>query len=249
MSYKIELEIFQGPFDLLFHLIEKNEIDIYDIPIAQITDQYLQHLRTMKQMDLEVTSEFLVMAATLLTIKARMLLPQPPRQEEDEAEGIDPRDQLVERLLEYKKFKMVAEYLKQREEAAGRIFTRQVDLEEMARAFAGNENPLQDVELTDLLEALARVLEKMAAEEPVARVHREEITIRDKVREIRSRLRYNTNGICFTDLFPVGASRVEVVVTFLALLEIIRLGKVIVRQRYNFGEIGIYSREEIGGEF
>ncbi|WP_366922391.1 segregation/condensation protein A [Metallumcola ferriviriculae] len=252
MSYKIDIEVFQGPFDLLFHLIDKNEIDIYDIPIARITDQYLHYLQSMGQMDLEVTSEFLVMAATLLSIKAKMLLPKPPKEEEEEDEGLDPRDQLVERLLEYKKFKLVAEYLKEREEAAGRVFTRPVDVEEMASAFVGNDNPLQDVEMADLLDALAQVLEKMPDEEPITKVHRAEITIRDKVKEIRGRLRFNPNGIIFAELFRPGVSRVEVVVTFLALLEIIRSGNILVRQRRNFAEIAIYSREDTdkddGGE-
>ncbi|HWI55555.1 MAG TPA: segregation/condensation protein A, partial [Desulfobacteria bacterium] len=112
MAYQIKLQVFEGPFDLLFHLIEKNEVDIYDIPIAKITEQYVEYIKNMQMLDLEVASEFLVMASTLLSIKARMLLPKPPKEDPElDEEDADPRDLLVEKLLEYKKFKVMAEFL------------------------------------------------------------------------------------------------------------------------------------------
>jgi segregation and condensation protein A len=121
MSYNFKLQVFEGPLDLLLHLIQKQEIDIYDIPVAEITDQYLSHLWAMEQLDLEVTSEFLVMAATLLSIKAKMLLPKPPLQDENAEETIDPREELVLRLLEYKRYKEAAEKFRQMEKEQSRV--------------------------------------------------------------------------------------------------------------------------------
>ncbi len=245
MGYKIRLEMFEGPFDLLFHLIEKNEIDIYDIPIADITAQYLDYLHSMEQIDMEITSEFLVLAATLLSIKARMLLPHQP--EEDSEEDLeDPRDELVERLLEYKKYKQVAGYLEERERASSKYFTRLIDVEEMAAAFM-DDNPLEGLDLTDLLEALGQVVARAKEKEPLSRVPREEITIRDKVREIKNRLKLEGQALLFGELFSSQTHRIEIVVTFLALLELIRLGQVTVRQRRNFADISLYSLED-GGE-
>ncbi|MBO8168304.1 MAG: segregation/condensation protein A [Thermoanaerobacteraceae bacterium] len=247
MGYKIKLDIFEGPFDLLFHLIEKNEIDIYDIPIAEITRQYLDYLYAMEQLDLEITSEFLVMAATLLSIKAKMLLPRQPQEDAEEEEGVDPREELVERLLEYKKYKQVAGYLERREKEAAKVYPREINVEEVAAAFA-DDNPLEGVELTDLLDALVQVMARVKEKEPFARITREEITIRDKVVQIQQELNRRKNGMLFSELFSKQASRVEIVVTFLALLELMRLGKVLARQSRNFGDIYLYALDADGGE-
>ncbi len=235
MDYQIKLEMFEGPFDLLFHLIGKNEVDIYDIPIAKITDQYVSYIATLQSLDLEVASEFLVMAATLVQIKSRMLLPKPPKAEVGEPEP-DPRDELVIRLLEYKKFKAVAALLGEREQNQGLVFTHPVNVDEFIEEFA-EKNPLRGVTLSDLLDALQEVLLRVEAEERVEEISREEITVRDKMREIVRRIIFAPGGIYFRELFRGTRTRTEVVTTFLALLELIRLGKVIVRQTENFAEM------------
>ncbi|MHB8171417.1 MAG: segregation and condensation protein A [Thermincolia bacterium] len=246
MSYKIVLPIFEGPFDLLFHLIDKNEVDIYDIPIARITEQYLEYIQTMQQLDLDVASEFLVMAANLLSIKAKMLLPKLPKAENpnDDELGLDPRDELVERLKEYRKFKMVAEHLKDREQVQGHIYTRPNDGEMYMHLF-NEENPLEGVSIFDLLESLRDVLNRVDEEVPTAReIPREEVSIRDKIREVLRRMVFHPNGLAFRELFIKSTTRVEVVVTFLAVLELIKLRKVNIHQSRLFGEIMIYNRRE-----
>ena len=246
MSYKIVLPIFEGPFDLLFHLIDKNEVDIYDIPIARITEQYLEYIQTMQQLDLDVASEFLVMAANLLSIKAKMLLPKLSKEENpnDDELGLDPRDELVERLMEYRKFKMVAEHLKDREQVQGHIYTRPND-EEMYMHLFNEENPLEGVSIFDLLESLRDVLNRVDEEVPTAReIPREEVSIREKIREVLRRMVFHPNGLAFRELFIKSTTRVEVVVTFLAVLELIKLRKVNIHQSRLFGEIMIYNRRE-----
>jgi len=249
LVYQIKLAVFEGPFDLLFHLIEKNEVDIYDIPIAGITEQYLEYLATMQMLDLELASEFLVMAATLLSIKARMLLPKPPVEADEEGEEFtrDPRDELVERLLEYKKFKQLAEFLKERETCQEKVYTRPNEEEMFVHLFS-EENPLEGISLDNLMEALKEVLERAAEEELAGEITRDEVTIRDKMKEIMHRLFFQPKGIAFRDMFRQRATRVEVVVTFLALLELIKLGKARVHQSKSFGEIMIYSRLEKAAE-
>lgn len=243
MSYNISLPIFEGPFDLLFHLIEKNEVDIYDIPIAHITAQYLDYIQTMQKMDLDVASEFLVMAANLVAIKAKMLLPKPPKEVPEQEAEVDPRDELVERLLEYKKFKYVADHLKEREKSWERVYTRPNE-DEMYLQFFSEENPLEGIEMVNLLDALKDVLDRLDEKEFVGEVAREEFSIRDKMKEINRRLVFQPNGIVFKELFRGRTTKVEVVVTFLALLELIKLRKIQVYQSKIFGEIMIYRRVE-----
>lgn len=241
------LPTFEGPLDLLFHLLDKNEVDIYDIPIAKITEQYLEYINTMQQFDLDLTSEFLVMAAKLLSIKAKMLLPKPPKldHEDDHDLDVDPRDELVERLLEYKKFKVIAEHFKEREQVQGKVYTRENE-EEMFEHLFAEENPLEGTSLFDLLDALKEVLDRVDEEiEPAAKeLPRDEISIRDKMREVMRRLVFHSNGMSFVELFVGSASRVEVVVTFLAVLELIKMKKLQVHQSMVFGEIMLYNRRE-----
>ncbi len=239
MGYQIKLEVFEGPFDLLFHLIDKEEVDIYDIPVARITDQYLEYISSLQSLDLEVASEFLVMAATLIQIKSRMLLPKPPKAEVTGEVEVDPRDELVARLLEYKKFKAAALILKEREQSQGLTYTRPVNVEEYINAFA-EKNPLKGLTLSDLLSALQEILNRVEVEETVQQIPREEVTIRDRMREISRRLFLAKTGISFQELFKGPRTRTDVVVTFLALLELIRLGKVTVHQRNNFSDMVIF---------
>ncbi len=239
MTYQIKLASFEGPFDLLFHLIDKAEIDIYDIPVAKITDQYLSYITAMQSLDLEVASEFLVMAATLVQIKSRMLLPKPPKAELVEEEGLDPRDELVARLLEYRQYKAIADQLKTKEQKQGLTYIHPVDVDAYITAFA-EQNPLKGLQLSDLLNALQAVLARVDLADPVTEIPREEVTVREKMREINRKLLLTTGGVSFTDLMRRARTRAMVVITFLALLELIRLGKVLVHQSENFAEMLIY---------
>lgn len=244
MAYQIKLEVFEGPFDLLFHLIDKSEVDIYDIPIAKITDQYLEYIAQLQTLDLDLASEFLVMAANLLAIKARMLLPKPPKEDPEEDLGTDPRDDLVERLLEYRKFKQVAELLKEREKIQGKVFTR-FNEEEMFSSLFSDENPLEGISMDDLMCALQEVLNRVEEDIIPPVIPREEYSIRDKMREIVRRLVFYPNGVAFSQLFlKKNLNRVEVVVTFLALLELIKVKKVSIHQSRVFEEITVFSRRE-----
>ncbi|MCL4440765.1 MAG: segregation/condensation protein A [Firmicutes bacterium] len=248
MAYQIKLEVFEGPFDLLFHLIEKNEVDIYDIPIAKITEQYLEYITMMQILDLDLASEFLVMAANLLAIKARMLLPKPPPTGgEAVQDDFDPRDELVEKLIEYKKFKLMADFLQEKETFMNRVFTRPND-EEMFGHLFSEENPVEGISMTTLLGALQEVLDRAAELELVGEIPRDEVTIRDKMKEIMRRLFFQSSGIAFKDLFRPRVTRVEVIVTFLALLELIKGGKTRVYQSRAFGDIMIYSVDKEAAE-
>lgn len=238
MGYEIKLEVFEGPFDLLFHLIEKDELDIYDIPIARITDQYLEYIAAMQSLDLEVASEFLVMAATLIQIKSRMLLPKPPKAEEAEEDAVDPRDELVARLLEYRQFKAAAEALREREQSQGLTFAREVDVDAFVNEYM-EKNPLKGVSLSDLLNALTEVLLRVEEEELFAEIPKEEITLRDRMREISRKLILAKGSLNFYELFRGPHTKTAIVITFLALLELIRMGRVLIYQPENFGEMTI----------
>lgn len=243
MAYQIKLEVFEGPFDLLFHLIEKNEVDIYDIPIARITEQYLEFISMMQTLDLELASEFLVMAANLLAIKAKMLLPKPPVLSDETAEDeYDPRDELVEKLLEYKKFKVMADYLQGKETFMYKVYTRPNDEEMFCHLFS-EENPLEGISMQSLIGALQEVLERASDTALTGEIPREEVSIRDKMKEIVRRLFFSNRNMAFRELFMPGVTRVEIIVTFLAILELTKLGKIKAYQSKAFGDIMIYSRE------
>lgn len=218
-AYKVELQAFQGPLDLLLYLIQKDEIDIYDIPIAQITDQYLRYLAVIQALDLDTAGDFLVMAATLMRIKARLLLPVQPAEaiEED-----DPRAELVRRLLEYKRFKEAADHLRRCEEERSRWHVRQTRWPFLDEAEL--PPPQLRFNLYELLTALADVFEKITAQ-PVHTVQREPFTVEQKMERIRGRLAAG-NHVRFDELFADDAIRMEVVVTFIALLELCKRGEV-----------------------
>lgn len=242
MSYQISLDVFEGPLDLLLHLIHKQKLDIYDIPIAQITQQYLDYMETMQQLDIELASEFVVMAATLLSIKAKMLLPR-KREDSDveEKEPEDPRKELVERLAEYEKFKKLANLLKELDLAQSSVYFRPWDQLLLEKALK-KVNPLENVTLTDLQKALEKVLAKRAKVDVPHEIVRIEFTINDKIKEITQLLERTPNGLIFQNIFSEKASRLEIVVTFLALLELIKLQKVKVQQSDNFDPIRIFPK-------
>jgi len=239
-KYQIKLENFEGPLDLLLHLIEKNEIDIYDIPIAKITDQYITYIRDIEQLDLDSASEFLVLAATLLAIKAKMLLPKPIKLLEEVEK--DPREELVARLLEYKKFKEAAGYLKGRENEMHKVFLRKQDEEQLVNKFDPS-NPVENISIYDLLQAFRIILEKTDNIEPVYEISKEKISIQQCIIIILAKLESN-HKLLFTDLFPIGTSQTRVIVTFLALLELIKQNRIGFRQKGLFSRIVIYLKED-----
>jgi segregation and condensation protein A len=236
----VKLERFEGPLDLLLHLIKRDEIDIYDIPIAHITQQYLAYIELMRSLDLDVAGEFLVMAATLMRIKAKMLLPLPAAGDEEE-EG-DPREELVQRLVEYRQFKEAAGTLKLWEEERRLLFERGlVPGEDEAGPL-----PLAPATLFDLLDALNRVLARVP-EATVYEVRREAYDVDDKLVMI-TRLVEEHSSVLFADLLLRCQDRAEMIVTFIALLELIKLGQVSVIQDENFGDISIVARTPEGSE-
>ncbi|MEI6084071.1 MAG: segregation/condensation protein A [Verrucomicrobiota bacterium] len=235
-DYKVKLEVFEGPLDLLLYLIKKEEVDIYDIPIERITNQYMEYLSLMKLLNLEVAGEFLVMAATLMYIKSRMLLPVDQQVTDAEAEeGEDPRWELIRQLVEYKKFKDAAAQLGQREEEQSNIFVRSGDT---SLAVDAKDAPLAEVSIFDLINAFNSVLKKANAREDFREIIEEKFTVSDKIEEILYTLR-DKSELIFNDLFAQAQSRTEVVVTFLALLELIRLKRLKVQQLAAFGEIHV----------
>lgn len=215
-SYTIRLDGFEGPLDLLLHLIRKNEIDIFNIPIVLITEQYMEYLRMMKTLNLDIAGEYLLMASTLLHIKSKMLLPQREEGEEEDQEE-DPRAELVRRLLEYQKYKMAAEELIARPMLDRDVFVRLNPQEP-------EETQEERIEVTlfDLLEAFRKMLSR-AREEPAHEIVLDRITVEERIQEILSLLREEKKSIAFHLLFPEGASRRMIIVTFLAILELVKM--------------------------
>ncbi len=233
-DYKVKLEVFEGPLDLLLYLIKKEEVDIYDIPIERITGQYMEYMTLMQMLNLEVAGEFLVMAATLMYIKSRMLLPADQQSTDAEAEeGVDPRWELIRQLVEYKKFKDAALQLGRREEEQANVFKRGGGA---AGTAVDAEAPLAEVSIFDLINAFNEVLKKASARDDFHEIIEEKFTVSDKIEEILYTLQSRAE-IIFSELFAKASSRTEIVVTFLALLELIRLKRLKVRQEQAFGEI------------
>jgi segregation and condensation protein A len=231
----IKLTSFEGPLDLLVHLIKKNQVNVYDIPIALITEQYLEYLDLLQELNLDLASEFLVMAATLIHIKSRMLLPRPDPSQADEPEE-DPRDTLVRRLLEHQKFKAAAELLHDRETLRSAQWTRP---DSRVEALAGEDYESElDVDLFSLLSAFRAVLER-ARERPPLPLPPEQISIETRIEQLLELLS-ETQACGFEDLFDDVATRGDMIVTFLALLELIRLRTVKVYQRGTFGAIRVF---------
>jgi segregation and condensation protein A len=238
-AYPIRLDSFEGPLDLLLHLIRKNEVSIYDIPIALITQQYLAMLELMQEMNLDIAGEFLVMAATLIHIKSKMLLPRPETAAGVEGEDEeDPRDALVRRLLEHQKFKAAAELLHERETWRSAQWQRP---DERVAAIAGDEyEPELEVDLFSLLNAFQAVLQR-AKQRPKVLLPPEQIPVEVRIEQLLERLS-ETEACGFDELFADVADRGGLIVTFLALLEMIRLKLVRVFQSGSFGPIRVYKR-------
>jgi len=235
-AYPVRLENFEGPLDLLIHLIKKNEVNIWDIPIALITTQYVEYIELMRELDLDLAGEFLVMAATLIHIKSRMLLPRPDPSQEDDEE--DPREVLVNRLLEYQKYKAAANLLHERETLRSAQWQRP---DQRVADLAGEEYETEvEVDLFSLMAAFQAVLDR-AKQRPRLALPAEQVSIEERIEQLLGRLS-ETEACGFEDLFEDVSSRPALIVTFLALLEMIRLRLVRVFQAGMFGTIRVYKR-------
>jgi segregation and condensation protein A len=232
--YRVNLSVFEGPLDLLLHLIKKNEVEIVDIPIATITEQYLGYLEMLRELSLDVAGEFLVMAATLTLIKSRMLLP-PSEGEEDEEEA-DPRAALVQQLLEYQRYREAALELAERPLLHRDVFVREPVMD-AAEDSASGELPRLQVTVWELLEAFRGVL-KRARPESVHEVVTDAISLRDRVRTLLHALSV-ARSLDFESLFDNDASRFEIIITFLAMLELMKMGAVRAIQEDRYGRIVI----------
>ena len=233
-DYKVKLEVFEGPLDLLLYLIKQDEIDIYDISLERITSQYLEYLQAFKELNIELAGEFIVMAANLIYLKSRSLLPLDQQPPEEDAGEEDPRWELIRQLIEYKKFKEAATELHLRELQQERMFARE------AASSAALQEPLRlgEVGIFQLINAFQTVIKRIEARQEVQEIFGERFSVSEKIDMILRRVGTGA-PLRFSDLFGQVVSRVEVVVTFLALLELIRLKQVRAFQKNIFGEIEI----------
>jgi segregation and condensation protein A len=233
-DYKVKLEIFEGPLDLLLYLIKRDEIDIYDISIERITKQYLEYLQAFKELQIDIAGEFVVMAANLIYLKSRSLLPLDQQPPEEDADEDDPRWDLIRQLIEYKKFKEAAGQLRDRALEQERIFTRDGGSPPISDA----PLPLHEVGIFQLIHAFQEVIKRVEAREDLHEIFGERFSVSEKIEKILERVA-NGASVRFSELFGQIVSRVEIVVTFLALLELIRLNQVRALQRKMFDEIEI----------
>ncbi len=246
MAYKIKLDVFEGPLDLLLHLIRESQVDIYDIPISTITEQYLEYLDLMHDLNLEIAGEYLLMAATLTYIKSKTLLPKVESDEDelDEFDGEDPRDMLVQKLIEYKKFKEAALKLREKELDQSQVFTRTPS--ETDRPDEGDL--LHEVSVLELLRSFKKILDRLGDKAKRFNLTLEEISVTDKLNEIMERLE-SREFVTFDALFENARNRMEVIATFLATLELVRLKLIKAHQSRAGGELLIYKVAEAAETF
>ena len=245
MGIPVKLQVFEGPLDLLLHLIDKNKIDIYDIPIVEITNQYMDYIKAMEREDLNIMSEFLVMAATLLKVKSKMLLPQPEKEEEE-----DPREELVRRLTEYKMYKYAAEELKDLSVDAQKVFFKPETVPEEIKYYEEPIRPEEivgDITLEKLNQIFRMVMRrKKDREDPVrshfGKIQKEKYKVEDRMDDIRRQIR-GLKKINFRTLLDIQPVKEMVIVTFLAVLELMKVGEIKVSQEHNFAEIYLDSCE------
>lgn len=236
MSYKIKLELFEGPLDLLLYLVKKDHLNIYDIPISKVTEQYLAYIDMMKLLDLNIAGEFLVMAATLLQIKSKMLLPAEESAPEEEE---DPRAELVKRLLEYEKFKEIAETLRQKEVSQQEVFKRPPAI--IKEQIPGEKEVYFEASIFDLINAFTQAL-KDIPKDLFYTVIKDEFTVEEKVHAILHLLLIEP-AVKISDLFGKCKHKIEIIVTFLAILELIRMKEIAARQKDLFGEIEVVRNQ------
>lgn len=241
-DYRVRLDLFHGPLDLLLFLVRRNEIDVLDIPVAVVTDQYLKYLEQLASIDLDQAGDFLVMASTLIAIKSRMMLPRTDDREELED---DPRAELVEQLLEYKRFKDASSLLRERAQLWGRHYPRR-ESHKPSGPQDPVEEPIQPVELWDLVGAFDRLMRETLAAAPATVVY-DETPIETHMERIQQLLQQQQR-VRFGELFAGSRHRVHIVGVFLALLELVRLSRVLVEQVGDFGEIWIRKKEVVARE-
>ena len=241
----VKLQVFEGPLDLLLHLIEKNKVNIYDIPIAEITDQYMEYIHQMQQEDLNIMSEFMVMAATLISIKCRMLL---PKEVNEEGEEEDPREELVRQLLEYKMYKYMSYELRDRMAAAAKNVYKAPTVPKEVLAYREPVDPeelLRGITLAKLNDIFQSVIRRQEDKvDPIrskfGKIEKEEISLPDKMEDVEDYARSHIY-FGFRDLLSRQSSKVQVIVTFLSILELMKMGKIRISQKETFGEIYIES--------
>ncbi|MBC8358611.1 MAG: segregation/condensation protein A [Candidatus Aminicenantes bacterium] len=235
MAYKIKLDIFEGPLDLLLYLVKKDELNIYDIPVAQVTEQYLAYLELMRLLDLDIAGQFLVMAATLMQIKSRMLLPKDETNNQEEEE-VDPREELVQQLLEYQRFKEIASELRQREQRQQGQFRRKPGA--ISPDLINQPDDVYfEASIFDLINAFTQALQEVPRD-LFYEVVKDEFTVEQKIHDILHLL-LNQEVLTLIKLFRQAKNKLEIIATFLAVLELIRLKEITVRQKGLFGEIEI----------
>lgn len=239
-TYQVQIEQFQGPLDLLLHLVNRFEIDIYDIPVAKISQQYMEYIHTMQQLELNIASEYLVMAATLLELKSKMLLPKPEIEDLDEYEE-DPREDLMQRLIEYRKYKEAANQLKEIEIEAKPLFTRgNVSFDHIDTK---PEVTKSEMSVFDMLYALNKMLKRKKWKEPMeTRITRIDIPLDQRMGEIIDRVKREKQGIIFDELFSY-ESKSHIVITFIALLELMKKKQITCKQDTSFSSLYIYYHE------
>jgi segregation and condensation protein A len=238
MAYKIKLQMFEGPLDLLLYLVKKDHLNIYDIPIAKVTEQYLGYINLMQLMDLNIAGEFMVMAATLMQIKSKMLLPAEPAEAAEEQE--DPRAELVRRLLEYEKFKEIAENLRKREEGQREVFKRPNT--ETAKELGKEKAVYFEASIFDLINAFSKAL-KDVPREVFYEVIKDEFTIEEKVHSLLHLLLVQPSERVSV-LFNKAKNKLEIIVTFLAILELIRMKEIVAIQSDMFEDVEITRNKE-----
>ena len=236
MEMTVKLQVFEGPLDLLLHLLEKNKVNIYDIPIVEITNQYMEYIAEMKRQDLNVVSEFLVMAATLIDIKSRMLLPAPETEDEEEE---DPRAELVQQLLEYKMYKCMAYELRDRQMDAERVLFKEPTIPPEVAEYeepVNMEELVSDVTLARLNEIFKSIMKKQ-----VDKIEKEEVSLSDKMAYLENYCLTHSR-FSFRSLLEAQAGKMEIIVTFLAILELMKTGKIFISQEHTFDDILIQSK-------
>ncbi|HHU69194.1 MAG TPA: segregation/condensation protein A [Thermoanaerobacterales bacterium] len=239
MSYKIKLDNFEGPFDLLFHLIEKEEMDIYNIQISEITAQYLDYIKKIDILNLEVASEFILMAAALLEIKSNMLLPKYKEAEQDNStETEDPRTMLVLRLLEYRKYKELARELKKLENAQADIYYRNNNPQEQNNI---DNLPINGLTINEILSAIDNLIDRQKQKNRRYIISKEQFSIKEKIIQIYNKL-VEFNKLIFQELFSDNSCRLEIIISFLAVLQLSKAGKISLFQKRPFGDILITKR-------
>lgn len=246
MDMTVRLQVFEGPLDLLLHLLDKNKVNIYDIPIVEITAQYMEYIAEMQRQDLDVLSEFLVMAATLIDIKSKMLLPSSQDSEEEEE---DPRAELVQQLLEYKMYKCMAYELKDRQMDAQRVMFKEPTIPEEVLAYEEPVNVAElvsDVTLAKLNEIFKSIMKKQKDKiDPLrskfGKIQKEEVSLEDKIAQLQEYAKEHKH-FSFRSLLEAQSGKVEIIVTFLAILELMKMGKIFISQEHIFDDIKIDSK-------